>query len=131
MFSEVEDDFGVEDSRCWHHHLWSHRHRFWRRPPIRGPLHLLILKLSIEKPMSGSDIRETLKNRFELEIPSPAIYTMLSMLEEKGFVVSSRGTSEKGVPRKIYRITEDGLTYLNERIEDLRKFKKILDYLLS
>lgn len=109
--------------------MWHHRP--WKRLPVRGPLHLLILKLLSEKSMSGSEVRETLKSRFELEIPSPAIYTILSALEEKGFVISSWETGEKGAPRKVYRVTEDGLIYLKDRIEDLSKFKKIIEYILS
>lgn len=129
MFKEDEDRFEGMFHRHWGYRPWSHR--FWGRLPVRGPLHLLILKLLSEKSMSGSDIRETLKNMFGLDIPSPAIYTILSSLEGKGFVVSSWESGEKTASRKIYKVTEDGLIYLRERVEDLRRFKKILDYLLS
>lgn len=129
MFKENEEHLEEEFPRHWGHRPWRHRH--WKRLPVRGPLHLLVLKLLSEKSMSGSEIRETLKNRFELDIPSPAIYTILSLLEEKGLVVSNWETGEKGTPRKVYKVTEDGLIYLKERIDDFRKFKKIIDYILS
>ncbi|MEM3980374.1 MAG: PadR family transcriptional regulator [Ignisphaera sp.] len=129
MLGEKEDHFIEEFPRHWGPPPWHHRH--WRRLPVRGPLHLLILKLLSEKSMPGGEIREMLKSRFELEVPSPAIYTILNALEEKGFVISSWETSEKGAPRKVYRVTEDGLMYLKERVEDLRKFKKIIEYILS
>ena len=115
-------------------HHWMHRmyyRRRWWHLPLRGPLHLLILKLLGEKPLYGGEIREVLKSRFELDIPSSAIYVALSGLEEKGLVISSWETSEKGAARKIYRITEEGISYLKERIDELRRFKKILDYILS
>lgn len=111
------------------HHMMHHR-RWWHLP-VRGPLHLLILKLLEEKPLYGSEIREVLKSRFELDIPSSAVYTALSGLEERGLVISSWETGEKGAARKIYRVTEEGISYLKERIDELRRFKKILDYILS
>lgn len=112
------------------HHHWPH-HRHHRHLPMRGPLHLLILKLLEEKPLHGSEIREVLKNRLDLDVPASAIYTMLSTLEEKGMVLSKWETSEKGAARKLYSITEYGLEYLKEGIEELKRFKRVFEFLTS
>ncbi|MEM1623730.1 MAG: PadR family transcriptional regulator, partial [Sulfolobales archaeon] len=66
-----------------------------------------------------------------IDVPSSAVYTILSILEEKGMVLSKWETSERGAARKLYSISEYGLEYLKEEIEELRKFKKILEYLTS
>lgn len=113
---------------CWHHgrHHWHRRHL-----PMRGPLHLLILKLLEEKPLSGSEVREALKTRLDLDVPASAVYTMLSVLEEKGLVVSRWETGEGGKARKLYSITEEGLEYLREGIEELKRFRRVLEFLTS
>ena len=118
---------------CHRHHRphhWGH-HRHLGYMPMRGALHLLILKMLEEKPLYGSEIREALKSRLDLDVPSSAIYAVLGILEEKGLVLSSWETGERGAARKVYRITEEGISYLRERVEELRRSKKIFDYLLS
>lgn len=133
---EVEPEVENEEERFEHHgrhqccHHWHH-HRHHRHLPMRGPLHLLILKMLEEKPLRGSEIREALKSRLDVEVPGSTIYTVLSILEEKGMVLSKWETSEKGAARKLYSITEFGLEYLKEGIEDLKKFKRILEFLTS
>ncbi|MCS7099364.1 MAG: helix-turn-helix transcriptional regulator [Sulfolobales archaeon] len=125
----MECEHGEPHGHCGRmrgHHHWHHRHL-----PIRGPLHLLILKLLEEKPLHGSEIREVLESRLGLDIPSSAIYAILSILEDKGMVVSRWETAERGAARKLYSITEYGLEYLREGVEELKRFRKILEFLTS
>mgnify|MGYP001626141077 CR=1 FL=1 len=99
--------------------------------PLRGALHLLILKLLEEKPLYGAEIKELLKSKLDLDAPSSAVYAVLGMLEEKGLVISSWETSEKGAARKVYRVTEEGISYLKEQVERLKMAKKVFEFLLS
>lgn len=108
-----------------------HRHRHMLHLPLRGALHLLILKLLEEKPLYGAEIKELLKSKLDLDAPSSAVYAVLGMLEEKGLVISSWETSEKGAARKVYRVTEEGISYLKEQVERLKMAKKVFEFLLS
>lgn len=129
---EQEEFFEHHKGHHGCHHHWHHKHhRHHKHFPVRGLLHLLVLKLLEEKPLHGSEIRETLKSKLDIDVPGSAIYTILSILEEKGMILSKWETSERGAARKLYSITEYGLEYLKEGIEDLKKFKKILEYLTS
>lgn len=114
---------------CRHHH--HHHHKRMLHLPLRGTLHLLILKLLEEKPLYGAEIKELLKSKLDLDMPSSVIYAILGMLEEKGMVISSWETPEKGAARKVYRVTEEGINYLKERVERLKRAKKVFDFLLS
>jgi len=113
----------------WHHHIGRH----WRLgyAPLRGLLHLLVLKLLSEGPLRGTEIRNALKERLDLDIPSSAIYVILGMLEDKGLVVSSWETEERGPARKVYRISEEGLEYLKEMVEEIKRYRRVLEYLTS
>jgi PadR family transcriptional regulator PadR len=112
-------------------HHYRHHHEHMRHLPMRGALHLLILKLLEERPLYGAEIKELLKSRLDLDIPSSAVYAILGILEEKGMVVSSWETTEKGAARKVYKITEEGDSYLKEKVENLKRTKKVFDFLLS
>jgi PadR family transcriptional regulator PadR len=81
--------------------------------------------------MRGVELKKKIRDELELDIPPSAIYVVLKMLENKGLVVSNWEIDEKGSARKIYRITEEGLDYLNESLGRLKSLKKILEYLHS
>jgi PadR family transcriptional regulator PadR len=115
----------------WHHHHHPGRHWRFGYAPVRGLLHLLVLKLLSEGPLRGTELRKALKDRLDLDVPSSAIYVILSMLEEKGLVVSSWETEEKGPARKVYRISEEGLDYLKEMVEEIKRYRRVLEYLTS
>jgi len=121
------EPLGHHEENCPHHlKPWRFGHM-----PLRGLLHLLILKILSKGPLRGVDIRSKLKEELGLEIPASAVYTILSMLEERGFVASSWEVEEKGPARKIYRVTEEGLDYLNEALTKLKEYKRVVEYLLS
>jgi len=121
------------EGECCGHGRWHHLGRHWRfgYVPLRGLLHLLVLKLLSESPLRGTEVRSALKDRLDLDIPGSAIYVILGMLEDKGLVVSSWETEERGPARKVYRISEYGLEYLKEMVEEIKKYRKVLDYLTS
>lgn len=138
-FENREHDWSVERGENEEHfehqgscHKWHHHHyRYHRYFPVRGQLHLLILKLLSEKPLHGSEIRDLLKEKLEIDIPSSAIYAILTILEEKDMIISKWETGERGPARKLYSITEYGLEYLREKIDELKRFKKVFEFLTS
>ncbi len=127
MLGEFGEGHHHRGCECWHRG-WHYWHRKYL--PMRGLLHLLILKLLEEKPLRGSEVREALKSRLDLDVPGSAVYALLSILEEKGMVTSKWETGE-GAARKLYNITEYGLEYLKEGIEELKRFKRVLEFLTS
>ncbi len=128
VFEEEEHGHHGHECGCWHRgwHYWRHRYL-----PLRGLLHLLILRLLEEKPLYGSEIREALRSRLDIDVPASAVYAILAGLEEKGMVTSKWETGERGAARKLYSATEYGLEYLKERVEDIRRFKRALDFLTA
>jgi len=73
---------------------------------------LVILSLICEQPLHGYQIEHQITQRNMrawTDLSTSSIYYILQRLEKKGFIekVISEA-SEKGVPRKTYRITRDG-----------------------
>jgi DNA-binding PadR family transcriptional regulator len=77
-----------------------------------GDLRLLLLALIEQQPRHGYELIRIIEDMFHGQYsPSPgAIYPTLTMLEELGY---AEVTNEQG-GRKLYAITADGRTYLDE-----------------
>lgn len=75
----------------------------------KGDFKYLILNLLKEKPRYGYEIMRELENKFHgFYSPSPGtIYPTLQYLEELDYV-----TSQEQNGKRIYKITEDGLKFL-------------------
>jgi len=99
--------------------------------PIRGLLHLAILSLVKDKTIHGAEIYRILKEKFKIDVPKPMIYGLLRRMEYFGFLASKWDVESGGPARRMYKITEEGLEYLKESIENLKKIKNIIDNLLS
>ncbi|ASJ16503.1 PadR family transcriptional regulator [Thermococcus chitonophagus] len=89
------------------------------RPRLKGYLRLLILHMLKEKPMHGYAIMSELESKYGIPEPSAgAIYPVLSELKRLKLIeVEGKGKREK----KIYRITEEGLKFLEENQGELAK----------
>ncbi|RLF88645.1 PadR family transcriptional regulator [Thermococci archaeon] len=89
------------------------------KPKLRGYLRLLILHMLKEKPMHGYAIMTELEKRYGIPEPSAgAIYPVLSELKRLKLIeMEGRGKREK----KVYRITEEGLKFLEENREELNE----------
>ena len=86
------------------------RHAKWKIFE-RGDLKFVILRLVSEQPMHGYEVMKALeKESGGYYRPSPgSVYPTLQMLEDEGYV-----TAEEGDGKKVYSITEEGRTYLDE-----------------
>ncbi len=112
----------------FHNHHYHHYHRI---SPFKGIVHLAILNIIREKPVYGSEIYRILRDNYGLDIPAPLVYTLLRRMERRGLIISEWKTEETGPVKRIYRLTDEGLEYLRDSINRLRKIKEIIDNLLS
>lgn len=106
---------------------------FWPPPGlhVRGLLHLAILKILKEQPLHGSEIQRLLKEKYGMEFSGPAVYGALRKLEAFGFVVATWDTSGPGPARRVYKITEEGVAYLEKIAEKLKKLKDLIEKLIA
>ena len=80
---------------------------------------ICILGIVNEKPRHGYEIEKIIEHRGIrnwVDIRFSSVYNTLSRLERKGLLTSETTLDEKNRPRKIYRITREGLEKLKEEV---------------
>ena len=91
---------------------------------LQGTLDVLVLRSLSWGPKHGYAvarfIREGSNNSFR--ILDGALYTSLHRMEERGWVASEWGTSDKGKRAKFYRITADGRRALKAETETWNQY---------
>jgi DNA-binding PadR family transcriptional regulator len=98
---------------------------------FRGSLKLLILHLLDKEDLHGYALMQKLSELFINYKPSSGvIYPALQGLKRSGYIEyvefevkneESESKSESGKPKKLYRITDKGRTYLKENNEKLKR----------
>jgi DNA-binding PadR family transcriptional regulator len=107
----------------------SRRRRVWFEP---GDMKYVILKLLKDKPRHGYEVMKELEEQTRgCYKPSPGtVYPTLQWLEDEGLV-----QCEEKDGKKIYSITEAGLTFLDENkstVEEIfERVEETIDNLLS
>lgn len=79
----------------------------------------------------GGEIHQNLRRRYGISTSRPIVYTLLRRMECDGLVTSQWDTQSNGPAKRVYRITEEGLGYLEDSIDGLRKVSTIIDSLLK
>jgi PadR family transcriptional regulator, regulatory protein PadR len=79
----------------------------------KGVLEMCILALLAKEEMYTSDIIEKLKNS-KLVVVEGTLYPLLTRLKNAGLLQYYWQESTSGPPRKYFKITDEGLTFLQE-----------------
>ena len=85
----------------------------------KSNLPLMVLKILSEREMYAYEISQIAYERSNGKYKMPLLYTTLRKLQEQGFVVESKKVvSEDNRVRIYYKLTDDGLVYL-EKIKSM------------
>ncbi len=104
---------------------------FHNEAPLRGILSIAIIDLIKDKSVHGGEIYQSIKEKFQLDAPRGIIYTILRKIEADGFIVSNWDIQVSGPARRIYRITEEGLEFLESAMDRLRRSSRMIEILLD
>ncbi|MDZ5077564.1 MULTISPECIES: helix-turn-helix transcriptional regulator [Nesterenkonia] len=98
---------------------------------LKGTLEGIVLAILAGRPAYGYEITAWLRDQGFADIAEGTIYALLVRLEKRQLVDVERTPSEKGPPRKVYTLNDQGRqhldefwrnwTFLAERIEQLRE----------
>jgi len=83
----------------------------WRERVVKNNLDLIILRLLRSQPRWGYEVNTAIRDRFRVYLSAGTLYPLLHSLEEDGFI-QGEWESEKGRGRRIYKITESGINFL-------------------
>jgi len=85
--------------------------RDWRERVVKNNLDLIILRLLRVQPRWGYEVNTAIRDRFRVYLSAGTLYPLLHSLEEDGYI-QGEWESEKGRGRRIYKITESGINFL-------------------
>jgi PadR family transcriptional regulator PadR len=99
----------------------------------RGTIEMVLLTLLAERERYGYEIVSAIEERSggRLEVRDGTLYPVLYRLEESGFVIPRWETQERGVPRKYYRITDEGQDEVRRLAAEWREFAAAVNAILD
>jgi len=99
----------------------------------RGSLELIVLHLLAPGEAYGYEIvsKLTAMHNGALELTDGTLYPVLYRLERAKYVAVRWETPERGVPRKYYRLTDEGREELERLREEWTTFAKAMTRLLK
>ena len=81
---------------------------------LKGTLEGMVLAILSGRPAYGYEITSWLRDRGFSEIAEGTVYALLIRIEQRGMVDVEKIPSEKGPPRKVYSLNDQGREYLDE-----------------
>ena len=98
---------------------------------LKGTLEGIVLAILADRPAYGYEITAWLRERGFSDIAEGTVYALLIRIEQRGLVDVEKVPSEKGPPRKVYSLNDQGhehleafwrtWSFLAERLEQLRE----------
>jgi transcriptional regulator len=94
-----------------------------RRDLFPGALELMILQSLRLKPMHGYALVKHIQRVSDdlLQIEEGSLYPALQRMLRQGLLESEMGTSAKGRPTRIYRLTDGGLRHLEQEVSSFEQ----------
>jgi PadR family transcriptional regulator PadR len=83
----------------------------WRERVVKSNLDLIILRLLRSKPRWGYEVNIAIRDKFRVYLSAGTLYPLLHSMEEEGYI-QGEWESEKGRGRRIYKITDSGIGFL-------------------
>ena len=81
---------------------------------LKGTLEGIVLAILSGRPAYGYEITAWLRDQGFSDIAEGTVYALLIRVEQRGLVDVEKVPSEKGPPRKVYSLNEQGRRYLEE-----------------
>ncbi len=81
---------------------------------LKGTLEGIVLAILSVRPAYGYEITARLREQGFSDIAEGTVYALLIRIEQRGFVDVEKNPSEKGPPRKVYSLNDQGRRYLEE-----------------
>ena len=89
-----------------------------RRDLFPGALEIMILRSLLLRPMHGYALVKHIQQVSDdlLQVEEGSLYPALQRMLREGWVESEMGTSAKGRPTRIYRVTDAGIRHLEAEV---------------
>jgi transcriptional regulator len=100
---------------------------------LQGTLDVLVLRALAGKPQHGYAVARFIRTASQgsFDVIDGALYTALHRMEERGWVESEWGLSEKGKRAKFYRLTTAGRRALRDEAATWQQYVTAVARVLS
>jgi PadR family transcriptional regulator PadR len=95
----------------------------------KGVLEMVLLQIIKPAPMSTYDVLKQLRQR--LDVNENTIYPLLRRLEVEGYCTYDKVYGELGAPRKLFKLTDNGLEQLNQLTQQWWAFTEEVSALMK
>ncbi|WP_172371946.1 PadR family transcriptional regulator [Sporosarcina jiandibaonis] len=95
----------------------------------KGVLNLCVLVLLDKQDRYGYELVQKISN--QISISEGSVYPLLRRLTKEGYFTKYLQESTEGPPRKYYKLTDTGRTYLHEQLEEWRSFTEGVNTLIE
>ncbi|MDE5420242.1 PadR family transcriptional regulator [Labilibaculum sp. DW002] len=84
----------------------------WKSQYKKGLLEYIIILLLRSRPCYGYELISDMNQFTSLEIAEGTIYPLLNRLKKEKLVTSEWAEMDTGIPRKYYKLTDEGTAHL-------------------
>lgn len=95
----------------------------------KGVLNLCVLVLLDKQDRYGYELVQKISN--QISISEGSVYPLLRRLTKEGYFTTYLQESTEGPPRKYYKLTELGRTYLHEQLNEWKSFTNGVNNLIE
>jgi len=95
----------------------------------KGVLDLVLLHLIHESPATAYELLKKLETT--LGVTQNTIYPLLRRLENDGFLTHERSASQVGAPKKLFKLTANGLEHYRNLYNDWMAFNTKIEAILG
>lgn len=100
---------------------------------LKGTLDLIILRALAGAPLHGFGITQSIKKNSGsvLDVDDGALYPALHRLEDRGWIASKWGRSDKNRRAKYYRLTARGRRQLKSELAAWERFSRAMESIIK
>lgn len=95
----------------------------------KGVLNLCVLVLLDKQDRYGYELVQKISD--QISISEGSVYPLLRRLTKEGYFTTYLQESSEGPPRKYYKLTELGRTYLHEQLNEWKSFTNGVNNLIE
>lgn len=95
----------------------------------KGVLELCVLAVLEKKDCYGYELVQIISK--QIEISEGSVYPLLRKLAKEEYFITFLQESSEGPPRKYYKLTEKGKTYLHILVNEWQEFSKGVHLLIQ
>ncbi|MBD7985539.1 helix-turn-helix transcriptional regulator [Sporosarcina sp. Sa2YVA2] len=95
----------------------------------KGVLNLCVLVLLDKQDRYGYELVQKISD--QISISEGSVYPLLRRLTKEGYFTTYLQESTEGPPRKYYKLTDVGRTYLHEQVKEWKLFSEGVNTLIK